>query len=108
MDPNESEPDDGLVDSSDLDDDDDMVQGPRRHRARAGDIDDNHNLDLADDDDHYIIIHYDSNSDYSPCDEFEGPGSEQPADRQSTIKARRRRRKRSNAHRSRFLIEPLR
>ena len=66
VDPNESEPDCGLVDSSDSDDDDDMLQGPGRHRARANGIDDDHDHDLADDDDRNIIIPYDSDSDYSP------------------------------------------
>ena len=70
VDPNESEPDCGLVDSSDSDDD--MVPGPGRQCAWANAMSDDYDHGLADDDDHNIIIHYDSDTDYGPCDEFEG------------------------------------
>jgi hypothetical protein len=66
VDPKDSEPDCGLVDSSDSDDD--MVPGPGRHCARANAMSDDYDHDSADDDDHNIIIPYDSDSDYSPCD----------------------------------------
>ena len=103
MDPNESKPGCGLVDSSDSDDD--MEPGPGRYRVRANAVFDDYDHDLADDDDHDIIIPYDSDSDYSPCDEFEGVVFEQPADRLPATKTRRRRRKRSNVFRSRALTK---
>ena len=101
--PNDSEPDCGLVDSSDSEGD--MVPGPGRHCALANAMSDDYDHVLADDDNPNIIIPYDSDSDYSPCDDVEGLVFEQPADRQPATKTRRRWRKRSNVLRSRSPTE---
>ena len=54
------------------------------YRVRADGIDNDYDHDLASGDDYNIIIAYDTDSDYSPCDSFEGLEFHHPVDGRST------------------------